>query len=609
MKHTTHFKRRTLQLASAVLCILAPAAWADAAQEAGVEVLTRGPVHEAFAEAAMSGATASAVIDRAPYADIEELPPDHRPDGNDVAWIPGYWSWDDDRSDFIWLSGVWRDLPPGRQWVPGYWTTSQGGHQWISGFWGAADQSEVDYHSAPPESLEAGPSSPSPGPDTVWAPGCWIWQQTRYDWQPGYWVPQQPDWVWSPAHYTWTPRGHIYIPGYWDYDLGHRGVIFAPVYYAQPIYRRPSYYYSPTVIIDLGVIVSSLFIQTRSRHYYYGDYYDSSYESRGFRPWYDQREHRYGGDPLYMQFRARQLDLDRNWDAHVDEQFHHRRDHIEARPPQTFALQVNIINNRAAGDTRNVAVGRNLEDVVAGPNPRERFVPLNMEERKVIETRGNSVRNLQSERARLETTPAPRDRAGADRPSRLSLPVSPVAARPAIQGESKRVPPPRPDAATPQPSPDRRGLDKPARIDTRLPVPDPQRSPRKTPPVVKQNTARGPARSEPVLEVPSRVEPAPGSAPGRRSTPKVTESPAPRTSPDRAAAPRVVEAPAPAPPRAKEEVTPPRPRPTPPTSTSPGAERRVASPKQSSLEAAPRQPKARAKAPRTWNRSLEKKQQ
>ncbi len=237
----------------------ATAAQGQGTTEAGVQVLTRGPIHEAFAEASMTGATAGVVVPRTPYDPIIELPPDQRPEGNDVAWIPGYWSWDDDRSDFIWLSGVWRDLPPGRQWVPGYWAPVTGGSQWISGFWGDVAQNEVNYLPRPPRSLEAGPSSPAPGPDGVWSSGCWVWQQSRYDWQPGYWVVQQPDWVWSPARYTWTPQGYVYVPGYWDHDIVHRGVMFAPVYYEQPVYSRPNYSYSPNILIDLVAIAASSF--------------------------------------------------------------------------------------------------------------------------------------------------------------------------------------------------------------------------------------------------------------------------------------------------------------------------------------------------------------
>ena len=92
-----------------------------AAAEAGVQVLTRGPVHEAFAETVTFDPEPGIVVPKAPPAAIEELPPDQKPEGANVTWIPGYWGWDDERSDFLWVSGIWRDLPPGRQWVPGYW--------------------------------------------------------------------------------------------------------------------------------------------------------------------------------------------------------------------------------------------------------------------------------------------------------------------------------------------------------------------------------------------------------------------------------------------------------------------------------------------------------
>ena len=92
--------------------------------EEGVEVLTRGPVHEAFAETVTFDPEPGIVVPKAPPAAIEEMPPEQRPEGANVAWIPGYWAWDDERTDFLWVSGIWRALPPGRQWVPGYWGRS-----------------------------------------------------------------------------------------------------------------------------------------------------------------------------------------------------------------------------------------------------------------------------------------------------------------------------------------------------------------------------------------------------------------------------------------------------------------------------------------------------
>ena len=131
---------------------------APANTEQGVQVLTRGPVHEAFAETVTFDPEPGIVVPKAPPAAIEEVPPEQRLEGANVAWIPGYWAWDDERKDFLWVSGIWRDLPPGRQWVPGYWGKAGQGYQWTSGYWADAKVSEVQYLPEPPATVETGPN-------------------------------------------------------------------------------------------------------------------------------------------------------------------------------------------------------------------------------------------------------------------------------------------------------------------------------------------------------------------------------------------------------------------------------------------------------------------
>ena len=432
-----------------VLTALGSIAQTQEFAEPGVEVLTRGPIHEAFAEVSITGAKVGVVVPGTPYDPIVELPPDQRPVGNNIDWIPGYWSWDDDRNDFIWVSGVWRDLPPGRQWVPGYWASRQNGSQWISGFWDDVARNDVMYLPAPPQGIDVGPSSPAPGPNSIWTPGCWVWQTTRYDWQPGYWVVQQPDWVWSPAHYTWTPRGYIYVPGYWDYDLVHRGVVFAPVYYPQPIYQRPTYSYSPRIIIDLGLIVASLFIRTDTNHYYFGDYYDRRYEARGMYPWHSRHNSRYGDDPLYVNYRANQLQRRPDWDNHLEEMFRYRRDHVDARPPQTFVLQVNMYNKRRESNSDDFRIGKPLSEINENNAQPMRFTHVDMEERKQSQSRSQRVRSLQVERAQIESARDERDASGVDaQPVNARLSTSPVAARARNTAAGVKVPPNDPGMPT-----------------------------------------------------------------------------------------------------------------------------------------------------------------
>jgi hypothetical protein len=130
--------------------------------------LQSGPIHEAFAEAVTLAADTGLVVQHQPPEPVPELPPEMRPQGDNVVWVPGYWAWADDRNDFIWISGVWRDIPPNQQWVPGYWTQVTDGYQWVRGFWTAAETEELVYLPAPPETLETEPTAPQPGPDYFW---------------------------------------------------------------------------------------------------------------------------------------------------------------------------------------------------------------------------------------------------------------------------------------------------------------------------------------------------------------------------------------------------------------------------------------------------------
>jgi hypothetical protein len=175
----------------------ADAAAADV-ESKGYEALTRGPVHEAFADPVELNAKAAVTISKEPPEAIEELPPAEKPAGN-AAWIPGYWSWDDERSDFIWISGVWRVAPSGQRWVAGYWTQADEGYRWISGFWTAATAAEVSYQPEPPESQEAGPTSDPPSDQHFWVPGCWIYRDYRYAWRPGYWGQSYDNWGGCPS--------------------------------------------------------------------------------------------------------------------------------------------------------------------------------------------------------------------------------------------------------------------------------------------------------------------------------------------------------------------------------------------------------------------------
>src|SRR2546428_243641 len=101
-------------------------------------VLERGPIHEAFAQPTPKNPQPSPPVPKKPPVPVPEQPPELKPKGDNVQWIPGYWSWDPERKDFVWVSGFWRVPPPDRQWVPGHWTKRDEGWQWAPGYWGEA---------------------------------------------------------------------------------------------------------------------------------------------------------------------------------------------------------------------------------------------------------------------------------------------------------------------------------------------------------------------------------------------------------------------------------------------------------------------------------------
>ncbi len=162
----------------------------------GAEVMVTGPLHEAFAEQFTDQPEPGIVVSKKPPEAINEVPPEYRPDGADIVWIPGYWGWDPEREDFLWITGIWRQAPPDRNWFPGYWAEVPQGYQWISGFWSATATNEIRYLPPPPEPLAAEPSTPAPTQDHFWISGQWTYVNNDYQWRAGYWTMSYPDWVW-----------------------------------------------------------------------------------------------------------------------------------------------------------------------------------------------------------------------------------------------------------------------------------------------------------------------------------------------------------------------------------------------------------------------------
>jgi len=418
-----------------------------------VEVLASGPIHEAFAEAAALDPEPGIVAPKAPPPLIEEISPEQKPEGN-VQWIPGYWGWDDERNEYIWVSGIWRVPPSDRQWVPGYWTPVRQGNQWISGYWASVKAKETEYLSEPPKSVEVGPSSNAPSPDYGWIPGCWVRHSGRYAWRPGYWAAVNPDWIWVPDHYIWTPRGYIFVSGYWDYTVIHRGVLFAPVFFPPRVHLGLTFSFSPGFVIDLNVFDDALFMETRYCHYYYGDYYAPRYYRRGIYPWFSLHARRVVYDPIYAHQRWKHRN-DHKWEKRLQTKFRERREHEELRPLRSF-------DHRTVPDKKVRASGPKRINFVtpldrAGKTKASvyHFKPLSEKERREFSQRGKEVLTYQKERQSRETQRQNMlEKKGSKKPgpNKDKFSRSPIMDRSNEKADLKKAPPARYKAPKPNPN-------------------------------------------------------------------------------------------------------------------------------------------------------------
>lgn len=512
----------------------------EVSDEAGVEVLTRGPVHEAFAEAISLEPQAGIVVPRMPPEAIEEIPPDHRPAGDNVAWIPGYWAWDDDRSDFVWVSGVWRAIPPGRQWVPGYWSEVPEGAQWTSGYWADATHEEIQYLPEPPASVEAGPSVEAPEDDMSWIPGAWVWNDDRYAWRPGYWAPVDPDWIWVPAHYVWTPLGYIFVDGYWDYAIDRRGMVFAPVFFDNQLLADPGFYYTPTTVINPAVFATHLFVRPNYCHYYFGDYYAPSYSQSGFYPWFAYNHRHYGYDPIYAHQRWEHRH-DRNWDHEVHSRYEHWRDHAASRPPRTWADQQDVGRSQINRRDQGIVVAAPLSQLARSAKSPLELQPLDKAERSKLTREGRDYQHFRTERLQREMHGANRPDANAllrSGPVKQRLPSSPIVGQ-APQRLGKNFQPPK----TPQaPKLDHRVKPDPRTVYRPPGLGDDVRDGRKPGDGASRIQPRATVRPGdpriPLDEGPKNVPPGRARVPDRTpapkaTTPKIDSTPLPKALPPR----------------------------------------------------------------------------
>jgi hypothetical protein len=406
----------------------------------GVEVMARGPVHEAFATPTAEAVQTQAV-NKAPPPAIDEMPPAEKPAG-DSAWIGGYWAWDDDRHDYLWVSGVWRSPPPGKKWVAGYWKQDNQDYRWVPGFWTpnqatsnsemhTTPQDQITYLPAPPTPPNTAAPGQAPNTESFYVPGHWEWRAAGYQtidgvqtfraagyaWVPGYWAKVQPGYVWVAAHYSWSPTGYVYIPGYWDLAIANRGVMYAPVV-IDPLLVGPGFVYTPGFIVSDSLFIGNLWIRPSFGHYYYGDYYGGVYAGIGF-----QSAYVYGGlhyDPLiaYARYENRGVV---GWDRIQINLVLERNAGRMPLPPRTLMAERMMANNIARTDRALVAANRLNEIRTA--------TALNNVARAQAQQQARAIQQVAAQRNAIEAR-APAGGLTGPRTTAMSVPsVNPVTAK------------------------------------------------------------------------------------------------------------------------------------------------------------------------------------
>jgi hypothetical protein len=370
------------------------------------EVLTRGPVHEAFAEPVNLQVQAGLVVPDEPPAKIQEVPPAERPQGSQFVWVPGYWAWDAGRHGYIWVSACWRAAPLGMYWVPGYWARVPEGWEWVPGFWTSTGAQKIEYLPAPPVLGDEQPLVSPPSPDDVWVPPCQYWYQDHYILRPGYWVHGQPGWVWVPSHYTWTPRGYVFVAGHWDYSLERRGVLFAPVYLPRHVREQPGFSYRLSIAIDIGILRVNLFTYPRYSHYCFGDYYDDAYLRVGIYPRYESERIHVCYDPIYQYDRWRNRKTQPDWEENERHQYDLRRADKDLRPARTYHEMEVREAKLPEAQRRNIQMARPFTGAAVAKTSPLRFQSINSSEQKRITRQATDVQKFGDQRDRWESPEA-----------------------------------------------------------------------------------------------------------------------------------------------------------------------------------------------------------
>ncbi|MGL4301371.1 MAG: hypothetical protein ACRCS5_01530, partial [Sphingomonas sp.] len=109
-----------------------------------------------------------------------------------------------------------------------------------------------------------------PGPDYIWLPGYWAWDDLAddYFWVPGTWVlAPRPGYVWTPPWWGWSNGAYVFHTGYWGPHIGwYGGIVYGFGYtglgYEGGFWRGPHYVYNRAVTNITNVRITNVYNKT-----------------------------------------------------------------------------------------------------------------------------------------------------------------------------------------------------------------------------------------------------------------------------------------------------------------------------------------------------------
>jgi hypothetical protein len=189
------------------------------------------------------------------------------------------------------------------------------------------------------------------------------------------------------------------VDGFWDYDLAHRGVLFAPVAFNGGV-PAAGFVFTPTVALNCDVFTDHLFCQPQCNCYCFGDYYAANQLQAGIYPWFAFHMSHFGYDPLYACC-SWQHRHDMDWHKKLIAIYRLRRDHAQSRPPHTYAALMAL--SQRAGSMKTPTLAVPLSKWAARPGASSlRFEKVSEAGRERIRKSAQSLGELATSRLRHE---------------------------------------------------------------------------------------------------------------------------------------------------------------------------------------------------------------